>query len=91
MCKVVNSQRVLEKRFSAPFIHFSDIIRTRSPLSCSSTRISSHTLMLIKTEKGTMNYPTYPHKNLCTIELLSKDNKNSNNNNNNNNNNNDEN
>ena len=44
--------------------------------------------MLIKSEKGTMNYPTYPHKNLSTIELLSKDNKNKNNSNNNNNNNN---
>ena len=39
-----------------PSLSFSDIIRTRSPLSCSSTGISSHTLMLIKSEKEIMNY-----------------------------------
>ena len=44
------------KRASPPSLLFSGIIRTRSPLSFSSTGISSHTLMLIKSEKRIMHY-----------------------------------
>ena len=51
-CQLTKS--VIEK--GQPSLPFSDIISTWSLLSCSSTGILSHTLMLIKSEKGIMNY-----------------------------------
>ena len=66
-CKVVSSQGVSVKRASPSSLRFSGIIRTRSPFSFSSTGISSHTLMLIKSEKGIMNYI---HESDSDLEII---------------------
>ena len=71
ICKVVSSQRVSVKRVSPPSLPFSDIIRTRSPLSFSSTEISSHKVNANQVREKD-NEPFTPREKIATSWSFSR-------------------